>query len=78
MGMSHMDHDDREMRVAFSQKSDLPRKGEWRMTGMDEQRFSVFLTDLSYRIHTRIIGTVAVKEGLKLCTGKVFVTDIML
>ena len=36
VGMSHMDHDDREMRVAFSQKSDLPRKGERRMTGMDE------------------------------------------
>ena len=33
---------------------------------------------LGHRIHTRIIGTVAVKEGLKLCTGEVFVTDIML
>ena len=36
MGMSHMDHDDREVRVALSQKSDLPRKGEGRMTGMDK------------------------------------------
>ena len=36
VSMSHMDHDDREVRMAFGQKSDLPRKGERRMTGMDK------------------------------------------
>ncbi len=61
VGMSHMDHDDREMRVAFSQKSDLPRKRERRMTGMDE-RFAVFFADLSDGIHARIIGAVAEKD----------------
>lgn len=47
------------------------------MTGMDDNGFPYF-RDLSDGIHAGIIGAVAVKEGLKLCTGEVFVTDIML